>query len=108
MFALIVRVKVKPEHIEQFKQEIVADAIGSVRDEPGCLRFDVSVDNTDPNVLYFYEVYRDEAAFEEHRQASHFIKYRDATQGMTEESIAYRATTLFPVEGDWAKPRITG
>lgn len=103
MFALIVRVKVKPEHIERYKQEIVADAIGSVRDEPGCLRFDVSLDNSDPTVLYFYEVYQDEAAFGEHTRAPHFVKYRDATQGMAEESLVYRGTTLFPIESDWAK-----
>lgn len=107
MFALIVRVKVKPEHIERYKTEILADALGSVRDEPGCLRFDVSVDTSDPNVLYFYEVYRDEAALEAHRQAPHYLKYRQATQGLAEESVAHRATTLFPGDGDWAKPRIT-
>jgi autoinducer 2-degrading protein len=108
MFTLIVRVKVKPEHIERYKQEIVADAIGSVRDEPGCLRFDVSIDNTDPTVLYFYEVYKDEAAFGEHLKAPHFIKYRDATKDMAESSTAYRATTLFPPDADWEKPRISG
>jgi quinol monooxygenase YgiN len=106
MFALIVRVKVKPEHIERYKTEIVADALGSVRDEPGCLRFDVSIDNTDPTVLYFYEVYLDEAAFQAHTQAPHFIVYRDATKDMAESSTAYRATTLFPSEGDWAKQPI--
>jgi (4S)-4-hydroxy-5-phosphonooxypentane-2,3-dione isomerase len=107
MFALIVRVKVKPEHIERYKEAILADALGSVRDEPGCLRFDVSVDNVDPTVLYFYEIYKDEAALEAHRQAPHFLKYREATQGLAEESVAQRATTLFPPEGDWAKPTIT-
>jgi autoinducer 2-degrading protein len=103
MYALIVRVKVKPEHIERYKQEIVADAIGSVRDEPGCLRFDVSIDITDPTVLYFYEVYQDEAAFGEHTRAPHYITYRDATQGMAEESVVQRATMLFPTDRDWAK-----
>jgi autoinducer 2-degrading protein len=103
MHALVVRVKVKPEHIERYKEEIVADAIGSVRDEPGCLRFDVSVDTSDPTVLYFYEVYRDEAAFGEHTRAPHFIKYRDATQGMAEESVVHRATLLFPPDSAWSK-----
>ena len=106
MYALIVRVKVKPEFTERYKTEIVADALGSVRDEPGCLRFDVSIDNSDPNVIYFYEIYQDEAAFGEHLKAPHFITYRDAVKDWAEESVAYRATTLFPTEGDWAKQPI--
>jgi autoinducer 2-degrading protein len=108
MFTLIVRVTVKPEFIEQYKVAILEDALGSVRDEPGCLRFDVSVDNAEPNVLYFYEVYRDEDAFKAHTQAPHFVKYRNAVQGMAEGSVAYRATSLFPSERDWAKPTISG
>ena len=46
------------------------------------------------------------AAFGEHVKAPHFIKYRDAVKGWAEESGAYRATTLFPTEGDWAKQPI--
>jgi quinol monooxygenase YgiN len=84
-----------------------ADALGSVRDEPGCLRFDVSVDNNDPTVLYFYEIYKDEAALEARRQAPRFLRYREAVQGLAEESVAQRATTLFPPEGDWIKPTIS-
>ena len=45
------------------------DSTFSVRDEPGCLRFDVLQDNADPDHFFFYEVYRDEAAFQAHAQA---------------------------------------
>ena len=41
---------------------IEVDALGSEKDEPGCLRFNVLQDAKDQNVYYFYEVYKDEAA----------------------------------------------
>ncbi len=66
MFVLMVTVKVKPEKRQQFLEVIEDDSICSVRDEPGCVRFDVLQDNADPNTYYFYEVYQDEAAVAAH------------------------------------------
>jgi quinol monooxygenase YgiN len=40
------------------------DGLGSREGRPGCLRFDVFQDDSDPNTIYFYEVYRDDAALE--------------------------------------------
>src|ERR1700687_6212546 len=67
-----VKVRVKPEGRERFLKAIEVDALGSERDEPGCLRFNVLHDQQDPNVYYFFEVYRDEAALEAHRAAPHY------------------------------------
>lgn len=104
MYALIVTIKIKPEHRARYMEEMVGDALGSIRDEPGCLRFDVLVDNTDPNTIYLYEIYRDEAAFQEHLKAPHFIKWRDAVQGWTAgDSVVQRATTFYPADGKWQK-----
>jgi len=75
------------------------DSISSVRDEPGCLRFDVLQDNSEPNHFYFYEVYRDEAAFQAHGQAPHFARWRAAAaEVLAEPTSVTRSTTLFPRE----------
>src|SRR4029079_9466461 len=78
MIALWVKVKVKPEARERFLKAIEVDAIGSERDEAGCMRFNVLRDRQDPNLYYFYEVYRDEAALEAHRAAPHYAVWRAA------------------------------
>jgi autoinducer 2-degrading protein len=104
MYALIVTIKIKPEYRERYLEEMLGDARGSVRDEPGCLRFDVLIDSADPNTIYLYEVYKDEAAFQEHVKAPHFIKWRDAVQGWTEgETVVRRATPYFPADADWRR-----
>ena len=56
---------------------MLGDAQGSVQNEPGCLRFDVIQDSADPNRIWLYEVYVDQAAFKAHLQTPHFIKWRE-------------------------------
>ena len=47
MLAMWVKVRIKPELREKFLKAIEADALGSERDEPGCLRFNVLQDAKD-------------------------------------------------------------
>ncbi len=75
MVVLHVTLQVQPEHVSEFLEVVRNDAEHSEKDEPGCLRFDVSQDRDDPNRFYFYEVYRDNAAVEAHRQTPHFRHY---------------------------------
>ena len=97
MFALVVSLKVKPELRDSFLAAAEDDSTCSVRDEPGCLRFDVSQDNADPNHFYFYEVYQDEDAFQAHGQAPHFARWRAAAaEVLVEPANATRCTTVSP------------
>ena len=72
MRALFVTVRMKPEYRDQILKGALEDGRGSREDEPGCLRFDVFQDDSDPNTIYFYEVYRDDAALQAHRAAPHY------------------------------------
>jgi autoinducer 2-degrading protein len=104
MHALFVSVRVKPEGRARFLAAIEDDAICSERDEPGCLRFNVLEDVSDPNRFYFYEVYRDEAALEAHRKTPHYERWRavaDTLEGTPERCVT---RPLFPrAPAYWAK-----
>jgi (4S)-4-hydroxy-5-phosphonooxypentane-2,3-dione isomerase len=80
MVILHVTIQVKSEHVSEFVEVVRHDAEHSETDEPGCLRFDVIQDRDDSNRFYFYEVYRDEAALEAHRQTPHFKLYAEKVQ----------------------------
>jgi autoinducer 2-degrading protein len=80
MYVMIVSAKVKPEQRGTFLEAIEDNAVTSVRDEPGCLRFDVVLDNDDPDHYLFYEVYRDEEAFAAHRASDQFARWREAAE----------------------------
>ena len=104
MFAIWVKVRVKPEGREKFLKAIEVDALGSERDEPGCVRFNVLQDAQDQNVYYFYEVYRDEAALEAHRAAPHYAVWRAAADTLEGAPEAVRCAPVFPAAADyWAK-----
>jgi (4S)-4-hydroxy-5-phosphonooxypentane-2,3-dione isomerase len=105
VIAMWVKVRIKPEGREKFLKAIEVDALGSEGDEPGCLRFNVLHDAQDENVYYFYEVYKDQAALEEHRKAPHYAVWREAAEttldGPTE---ATRCETVFPADrAYWGK-----
>ena len=96
MLALVVSLHVKPDQRDKFLAAAEDDSICSVRDEPGCLRFDVLRDEADENHFYYYEVYRDEGAFQAHSQAPHYARWREAAAVVLAEP-AQRTTcmTLF-------------
>jgi autoinducer 2-degrading protein len=99
---LHVTIRVKPEHVSEFLDIARYDAEHSERDEPGCLRFDVIQDRDDPSRLYFYEVYRDEAALETHRQTPHFKFYVEKTQDWLAAAPERRfGKNVIPSDGDW-------
>jgi autoinducer 2-degrading protein len=63
---------------DRFLRAIGANARASLRDEPGCLRFDVHRDLQDPDHYFLYEIYADERAFQEgHRNAPQFARWRE-------------------------------
>ena len=103
MLAIWVKVRVKPQMRQRFLQAIEVDALGSEKDEPGCLRFNVLQDKADENTYYFYEVYRDEAAFQAHIQTPHLAKLRAAAPEIfSTPTQRLEVTPLFPRDsGYW-------
>jgi quinol monooxygenase YgiN len=104
MLAIWVKARVKPGQTEKFLKAIEHDALGSERDEPGCLRFNVLRDEKDQNVYYFYEVYKDQAALDAHRAAPHYAVWRAAADTVDGPTEPIRCTPVFP--GDrayWGK-----
>jgi (4S)-4-hydroxy-5-phosphonooxypentane-2,3-dione isomerase len=78
MFSLVVQVEIRPERRDEFLAAIADNAAASVRDEPGCHRFDVCSVESDPSRFVFYELYADADAFAAHRAAPHFTAWREA------------------------------
>ena len=104
MIALIVEINIKPGFKEQFMESMLGDARGSNNDEPGCLRFDVLQDNEDENKLHLFEVYEDEAAVDAHRNAPHFIKWREeCADWFATENVRKLATPVYPTPEQWEK-----
>ena len=104
MYIINASIRIKEGHREPFIEAMLDDAQGSVRDEPGCLRFDVIQDGGDPNTIWLYEVYKDEGAFEAHLQTPHFIKWRDAVKDWIDvgpQGAGKGSYNIWPPDSDW-------
>lgn len=71
---MVVRVEIEEARIPKFLEAMKVDVDGS-RQEPGCLRFDLLRDQTQPNAFVFYEVYKDEAALATHKETPHYKEW---------------------------------
>ena len=106
MYIVVAPIQIKEGFKDQYIKGLIENARGAVNDEPGCLRFDVIQDANDSNRVWLYEVYKDEAAFQAHTQAPHFIKARAANADFREEGglqgSGRGAFNIWPPDNEWS------
>jgi quinol monooxygenase YgiN len=78
-FVIAVDFKIKPGQMAEFRKLIDDNARASVRDEPGCSRFDVCANRKDADRVLLYEIYDDRAAFDAHLKTKHFAVFNEAS-----------------------------
>lgn len=81
MIVRVVKVSIKPEYLEQFEKVTGANHRGSIQ-ESGVVRFDVLRDDKNPGEYVLYEMYRDTAAVQAHKETVHYREWRDAVEPM--------------------------
>lgn len=74
-FVIIVDFQLNPGARAAFRPLMDANARASVREEPGCRRFDVVEMESEPDRILLYEIYDDAAAFDAHCRAPHFLAF---------------------------------
>lgn len=79
-FVVVVDFLIRPEFINEFRTAMARNAAASLKDEPGCLVFDVCLDPAKPERVHLYEVYVSKAAFDEHLKAPHFLDFDQRTR----------------------------
>ena len=106
MISIFVTIKIKDGFLEQFQDASFGDSEGSVRDEPGCFRFDILQNSENPQVFHLYEVYEDDAAFEAHKNTPHFKKwFSEVRPWFDGEVTSVKMQTIFPSEKGWKKQK---
>ncbi len=94
MFSLTVQLEVRAEDREEFLAAITENAAASVRDEPGCHRFDVCAVEGDGTRFVLYELYDDAEAFEAHKGAPHFAAWRQVADRVLVSQVNTRGVLL--------------
>jgi autoinducer 2-degrading protein len=96
MFVTLVHVHVLPDRVDEFLAATRANHVGSIH-EPGNLRFDVLRSADDPTRFVLYECYADETTARAHKEAPHYLAWRDAVASMmAEPRVGVRYDGLLP------------
>lgn len=74
MITFTVRMKFKSEDREEI-QKALRSLTAASRLEPGCVAYVPHILEDDPDTVFIYEQYRDQAAREAHAASDHFQKY---------------------------------
>jgi autoinducer 2-degrading protein len=78
-YAIIVEFDLQPGSYDEFMTRLAENAEASVRNEPGCYRFDVLTPRAgDMSRVTLYEIYTDRSAFDEHLRTPHFLSFKAA------------------------------
>lgn len=105
MYVIIAPIQIREGAREQTLEALIPNARAAVETEPGCLRFDVIQDAGDPNRVWVYEIYVDEAAFNHHIQTDHYRKAIEtigpnrAEGGL--QGAARGSFNVWPTDAEW-------
>ena len=92
---VVARVHATEGKAEQL-QALLIEQVAAVRKaEPGCLNYRLHRSDTDRNLFYFYEEYKDEAALKAHQTGTHLIAYRErrVAEGLTQGAVEVEVFT---------------
>jgi (4S)-4-hydroxy-5-phosphonooxypentane-2,3-dione isomerase len=96
MLVVVVFLEAEPGRPEELRQALGVHAKTCIDREPGCTRYDVSVDPLEGASFLLYQVYEDEAAYLAHRELPHYADFRVLTDPWvrTRRVLTYQAVAL--------------
>ena len=104
MKVMLSPVLILPAYKEQFLEGMIEHAKLSLRDEPGCIRFDIIQDANDNNKIWLYEVFTDDEAVEAHPKSSHYIEFEEKSKdwrGPRPQGAGRGAYSIWPPDEQW-------
>ena len=88
-YVIMVDFRLKPGAMVTFRRLIDDNATASVKDEPGCRRFDVLVPKGEADRIMLYEIYNDRAAFEAHLKTRHFASFNAESAALVSDKTVF-------------------
>jgi (4S)-4-hydroxy-5-phosphonooxypentane-2,3-dione isomerase len=93
-FAIVATIEVTPGQRDQLLPLLKAHRARCLKDEPGTLQFEILLPKDDDTKVLLHEVYRDDAAFEVHRNGPSLARWQEETAGMVAKLYGTRCEVL--------------
>jgi len=94
MYCIVVKTQLKPGTRKAFLDAMLPNAEASVRDEPGCLVFDVLEAREEDDTFYLYEIYTDQNALAAHKETPHYAASRAVVNDLIAQQSVMRADVI--------------
>src|SRR3954453_21134250 len=78
----LAKLEIDPAQLDAYKAALKQGVETALRVEPGVLSLNAMAEKENPTHITLVEIYADEAAYQAHLQAPHFLKYKTATKEM--------------------------
>ena len=72
---------IAPAEMDKYLAAVKENGAATIK-EPGCREYNIMVSTTNPNHVFLFEVYDNDAAAQAHRATEHFKKYAATTANM--------------------------
>src|SRR5947209_17685834 len=72
----LAKLEIDAAQLDAYKAALKEGAETALRVEPGVFRLDAMAEKDNPTQITVVEVYADDAAYQAHLQAPHFLKYK--------------------------------
>ncbi|HEY1942884.1 MAG TPA: putative quinol monooxygenase [Roseiarcus sp.] len=92
----VVTFTVPPAGMDRFLSISKENSRISLKEEPGCIGFDVLLPQGEPNTVMLIETYRDHAAYEAHRVTPHFLAFVKGAQEIGAQRSAHVGSRYYP------------
>jgi quinol monooxygenase YgiN len=92
----VVTFTVPPAGMASFLKISKENSQTSLKEEPGCIGFDVLLPEGEPNTVMLIETYRDEAAYKAHRVTAHFLAFVKDAEEIGVKRSARVGTRYYP------------
>jgi (4S)-4-hydroxy-5-phosphonooxypentane-2,3-dione isomerase len=93
-FATVGTIEVAPGRRDELLPLLAAHKARCLKDEPGTVQFEILLPHDEDAKVLLYEVYRDAAAFDVHRNGPSFARWRQETDGMVVKIYGTRCEVL--------------
>lgn len=96
MLVVVVFLEAERGREAELRAALRAHAKACLEHEPGCRRYDISVDPLEGAAFLLYQVYEDEAAYLAHRELPHYADFRILTDPWvrTRRVLTYETVAL--------------
>ncbi|MHA6883762.1 putative quinol monooxygenase [Ralstonia pseudosolanacearum] len=104
-YVRIAQLDIDPQRLAEFKAVLQESISTSVRVEPGVFALYAVALKENPHRFLVFEMYKDEATYNAHRETPHFRKFFDSTQQMvTSRTFLDVDPVVLGAKAHWERP----